>query len=155
MKMGFTGTRAGMTEAQQKAFSELLAKLRPDSFHHGDCIGADAQAATIALGVSTVVCHPGPDDNFRAFTEATGGTRAPKRHFARNRDIVDETDVLVVCPKEMEWQANDGTWYTHDYALKRKAKIIIIWPDGRVQEGATSTPKSSWPPRLKKGKHAS
>ena len=46
----------------------------------------------------------------------------------RDRTIVEETDVLLVCPKQMERQLKGGTWYTHDYAVKLGKPLSIIWP---------------------------
>jgi hypothetical protein len=43
MKVGFTGTRKGMTPQQRVAFAELVITLRPTQAHHGDCVGADAE----------------------------------------------------------------------------------------------------------------
>ncbi len=73
----------------------------------------------------------------RAFNPHAKETRPAKTHFARNRDIVDETEVLIACPCEMEHQDRGGTWYTADYALKRGKRTIIVWPDGSMKE----TPK--------------
>lgn len=141
MHVGFTGTRNGMTDAQKDAFANLLVNLNgPDfcrdaEFHHGDCIGADDQAATIAHegGLFSVVCHPPADESHRAFNPYATFTLEPKTHFARNRDIVNETDVLIVCPLQAERQTRGGTWYTYDYAIKRKKKVTVIFPDGTTE----------------------
>lgn len=142
MKVGVTGTRDGMTDAQEEAFGSLLEQLQPSEFHHGDCIGVDARAASIAFdGTIPVHVHPPVDETRRAFFQSRH-MHEPKTHFARNRDIVDETDVLIVVPKQATWQAFGGTWYTHDYAAKRGKRIIIVWPDGTVREGAAEKAKA-------------
>jgi hypothetical protein len=53
--------------AKQK--EELAARLafayggEGSQFHHGDCIGSDAQAAEIAVGLGyRIIAHPGCDD---------------------------------------------------------------------------------------------
>lgn len=43
MKIGFTGTRHGMTNQQKNQFFKIIINLNDlKEFHHGDCIGADA-----------------------------------------------------------------------------------------------------------------
>ena len=128
MKIGVTGTREGATEYQLKELRSVLAELKGTEFHHGDCRGVDSQAAAIAreLGYK-IVCHP------PILTEEQGyfggdEIREPAGYMKRDRTIVEETDVLLVCPKQMEWQQKGGTWYTHDYAVKLGKPLSIIWP---------------------------
>lgn len=141
MKLGFTGTRHGMTAAQKREFAELIKRMRPAVFRHGSCQGADVQAAQIVFGVydfTRIVCHPGPDgDSHRQASGVDDETLPGKTHFARNRAIVDATDALVACPCDMAEQARGGTWYTVGYARKKGKRLWIIWPDGTVTEEAT------------------
>lgn len=137
MKIGFTGTRAGMHPLQASAFTKLMVHFQPKEFHHGDCIGADDQAADMLacekIGPCKIVCHPPIKEEHRAFNKRSDETLEPLSHFARNRQIVDQTDMLVVCPLQSEWQPRGGTWYTHDYALKRGKTAVVIWPDGTME----------------------
>jgi hypothetical protein len=133
MKIGFTGTRFGMTDKQK----EVIMTLRPldIELHHGDCIGADFDMHQIAktVKVNKIVIHPPVDEELRAF--CTGDLLLPpKTHLARNRDIVHDTDLLIATPFGMEHQTHGGTWYTIDYALKLNKWIIIVFLDGSTKE---------------------
>lgn len=143
MKIGITGTREGATDWQlSELFKTLdllnyecrLNDIKPE-FHHGDCRGVDVQAAKIAKALGyTIVCHP------PKLTEEQGHfggdiVRAPAGYLERDRAIVDECDVLLVLPKQMEWQPKGGTWYTHDYAKKQGKPYNVIWPEPLPWEG--------------------
>lgn len=121
IKVGITGTRDGMSAYQ---WQQVIAFLSRDTcrreLHHGDCVGVDAEIAILARDLGWyIVCHPHIDEKLRAFTPYDE-TRIPKTHFARNRNIVDETMMMLVVPKQMGHQTFGGTWYTHDYAKKEK-----------------------------------
>jgi hypothetical protein len=78
------------------------------------------------------------NNDLRAFYE--GGderqqTRTPTTYFARNRNIVDECDILLVVPFRMEHSDSGGTWYTYDYAVKKDKMIKIFWPLSQPNEG--------------------
>lgn len=102
--------------------------------HHGDCVGADQEAAEFCLAQGfSLVCHPPVDEAARAFTRGNMITHAAKTHLARNRDIVDSSDVLVACPPTKERLPRGGTWYTIDYARKKGLRMIVIAPDGSAE----------------------
>lgn len=128
MIVGVTGTREGATEYQLAELRKVLADLKGAEFHHGDCNGVDVQAAAIAreLGYK-IVCYPPKSTEEQGFF---GGdvVHAPAGYLERDRAIVDACDVLLVCPKQMEWQPKGGTWYTHDYAKKIGKPTTIIFP---------------------------
>jgi hypothetical protein len=127
MKIGFTGLRNGMTPQQKDIIIRLeLFTTKVLEAHHGDCLGSDADFHHLIREIDPAICiiiHPGfpanhPDDTtLRAFCEGDH-TSAPNSFLARNRDIVDETDMLIATPatkKEM-----GGTWYTINYSRKQK-----------------------------------
>ena len=135
MKIGITGTREGATEWQLKELRKVLAELAGTEFHHGDCEGVDAQAAAIAKELGyRIVCHPPKSDFLRAFFPSDE-IRVPAGYLQRDRAIVDGCEVLLVCPKQMEWQSKGGTWYTHDYAKKTGKPFNVIWPEPLPWEG--------------------
>jgi len=128
MKIGATGTRSGMTDQQFVQVQMLLQELPGTELHHGDCVGVDAEVATLAreLGYK-IVCHPPEKQDLRAFVPADE-MREPFSYFRRNRNIVDECELLIVVPYQSSHQSNGGTWYTHDYAIKKNKPVEIIWP---------------------------
>jgi hypothetical protein len=125
--VGFTGTRKGMTEFQKTELKRFLQKYG-GTFHHGGCIGADAEAHAIAgrLGYH-IVMHPSyfprlqvpciPDER-----------REPLPPIVRNHNIVDESFALVACPGTMEEELRSGTWATIRYARKLEKPVTIIYP---------------------------
>lgn len=124
-----------MRRDQQIGVATVLRALRPDEsweFHHGDCVGADAEAHDLAIALAaTIVIHPPTNSLSRAHCKGDD-SRAPKPYLDRNRDIVDETDVLVAAPADMTEQPKGGTWYTIRYARKQGRVINIVWPDGKL-----------------------
>lgn len=130
MKIGFTGTKRGMTRDQKCCLIGILAVSSPDEFHHGDCVGADEQAHSIATNLTeNVIIHPPIKDILRAFCEAKT-ILPPKDYLDRNHDIVDACDLLVATPCTRYEVTRSGTWATIRYARKRNKQIIIIWPEG-------------------------
>ncbi len=137
MRLGFTGTRHGMTAEQIGTVAEMTVDY--DEVHHGDCLGADHDMHRIAqANGQRIVIHPPEDGRLRAFL--TGNVIAPaKPYHDRNRDIVDESDALFATPAETTEQAKGGTWYTVRYARSQGKPVTIVWPDGSVggDEGGT------------------
>lgn len=131
--VGFTGTRHGMTDVQATVLEGFLRPMA--EFHHGSCKGADVEAARIVRRTFAhpvrIIAHPGPDDDqCRDESGVDDETLPGLTHFARNRDIVDQCDELIACPREPTEQPKGGTWYTIRYARKRGVKVTVIWPDG-------------------------
>jgi len=70
MRIGFRGTRDGMTDQQKESLRQVLAEYQPDEFHHGDFVGADAEAheiVTTAYPAIRVVMHRPIRKRLRAF----------------------------------------------------------------------------------------
>src|SRR5688572_8508535 len=131
MKIGFTGTQIGMTQAQKKAVTEFLKSSKPEEVHHGDCIGADEDFHNICLYLDIpVVIHPPVKDSKRAFCKNYKEIRKSKEYLERNHDIVDETDCLIACPKSEKEELRSGTWATIRYARFVNRNETIIYPDG-------------------------
>ena len=132
MDIGFTGTKKGMTPIQKVEVQLIFEKLRATTLHHGDCIGADDDAHSIALKIGmSVVLHPPIREGARAFCKGSIREVYPKSYLARNRDIVDESKILVATPAGPEL-TRSGTWATVRYARKKNKTIYIIYPTGTV-----------------------
>jgi hypothetical protein len=133
--IGFTGSRDGMTYRQKAAvrltLAKLIDKLGPDAVAlHGDCIGADAgfDALCVGLGIART-CRPSNLPFARAYT----GARAvgePKPPLVRNREIVDDSAVIIGAPSSYKEVLRSGTWATLRYARRVGRQIQIIAPDG-------------------------
>ncbi|GAA1401801.1 hypothetical protein GCM10009613_60720 [Pseudonocardia kongjuensis] len=131
--VGFTGTRRGMTSPQASAVATALTRLQTAGarfFHHGDCIGADDRAATIAheLGLE-VVMHPPTNSAARAWAYFDH-SRPPHRYLVRNRHIVAECAWILACPATFRHELRSGTWSTIRAALDLDRRLTIIAPDG-------------------------
>ena len=147
MKVGFTGTQKGMTDAQKDSVRKLLRTA--DELHHGDCVGADADAHRVALSLGlAVVVHPPDDDKKRFFcvplccegSENAATVLPPKPYLTRNKDIVRDTQWLLACPGEVAEVIRSGTWATVRAARKAGKNVVIVCPDGRAIK-ETNKPK--------------
>jgi hypothetical protein len=143
MIVGFTGTRAGCTTEQYESLQRLLAGMNIEEFHHGSCLGADTDAARIvrSLGAIRIVAHPGVSARGGAnpmlsqeALDVSNEILCERAHFSRNRQIIQVCDVLVACPRLDTEETNGGTWYTINHARKVGKRVIIVWPDGKVEE---------------------
>jgi len=143
MKIGFTGTREGMTLRQRMTFARLVTGLAGGwfnnhteafEFHHGCCVGADGQAHHIleeVFGIEFVKIHLHPPSDQSLFLKLNGNTVYPRKpYLERNKDIVRASTLLIATPKERYPALRSGTWSTIRYARKCKVKCYVIDPDG-------------------------
>ncbi len=126
MIAGFTGTRQGMSEEQKGFLLHELARLKITELHHGDCIGADAEANSIArgLGIRTVG-HPPTNTKHRVYSKCDVWYKA-KPYIERNHNIVNCTVHLFVAPRRNVEETRSGTWATFRYAESRNRTITMI-----------------------------
>jgi len=136
-RLGITATRNGLSEAQREAFAKIVKEYQPDEFHHGDCVGGDADGVAIVREIMgdrcKIVCHPPIKDDVRAFVPSDI-THEPFSYFKRNRNIVDAVDFLFGGPPCWNPRNVGGTWYTINYALKVKKHVRYVSPDGDTEE---------------------
>lgn len=138
MRIGFTGTQKGMRKEQKKKFTLVLADLtsrqRTNEFLHGNCIGADEEAAVIAGNLGLFLVAFPCNLTSKQSTIGSHECRGVKAPLDRNRDIVDECDVLIICPYTFTDIVRSGTWFTYRYAESEGKRTITIFPDGEVIE---------------------
>lgn len=131
MKLGFTGTRRGMQPAQRRAvFTAIVERVPILEFHHGDCIGADAEANECALMAGAAVYQHPSTARTRAYSPGATWMAEPKAPTERDRDIVDSVELLIAAPRMFIEELRSGTWTTIRYARKKRVPLLIVWPDG-------------------------
>jgi len=132
--IGFTGTRAGMNQAQKILITTYLKEHRPDAVAHGDCIGADKDFDDICADMSILrYAFPGDIPSMRANTGAIQ-FQMPKPPLERNKDIVHYSDEMLACPKEMHEVLRSGTWATIRAARRAGKRVHIFYRDGTAKE---------------------
>lgn len=133
LKIGFTGTRHGMSEVQKKEFKKLISAKDFQEFHHGMCEGSDEQAHLIIEEEKEKVIIFGHPPKF-------SGSRVNlpchilmkvDNYLQRNQHIVDATDMLIATPDTKE-KPRSGTWSTVRYARKKEKRIYVIHKNGRI-----------------------
>lgn len=137
VKLGFTGSRDGMTNTTKEIFNKFINTIEVEEFHHGDCIGADKDSHDIisTYNVATYI-HPPTNSSARAFC-SNGNIKTifkEKDYIKRNHDIVDSCDILLACPNSKQEVLRSGTWSTIRYAKKLSKPIIIFYPDGTLDK---------------------
>jgi hypothetical protein len=139
MRIGFTGTRRGLTRPQGAALQEVLRSFQDvQEAHHGDCVGADESFHFLVKRIhpgAKRVLHPPLETAARAFCVAEEH-RPPLTYLARNRAIVealvDPEDILIACPNEPTAQRRSGTWSTVRYASGLGKRVFLVLPRGLV-----------------------
>lgn len=141
MKIGFTAPREGLTHYQKMEIISLLRDLQPKEVHLGLCRGGDEEIHNIVTaGLSApeglvdckIIGHPPVNKKDYVHKECYE-MRPDKEYLDRNKDIVDETYLLVGCPKGEE-VLRSGTWSTIRYARKQGKEVIIIPPNFAEKE---------------------
>jgi hypothetical protein len=136
-KIGFTGTRHGMTVKQKLTLEELLRTIDHDDPNaraaHGDCVGADAEFHTIVKKVFGFPIEVFPPDIEDMQAKCEGDVHhPPKAYLKRDRDIVDWATYMIATPHQEKEVRRSGTWATIRYARKKNKPIHIIKPDGTL-----------------------
>ena len=128
MKIGFTGTREGMSQNQKEQFVLKMFELNPTEFHHGDCEGADAEAHDIIrefLPDVKIIVYPPLSFRRRAMKQGDV-TLKPEEYIKRDYKIVDSVDFLIGAPKTDAEQIRSGSWTTIRYARKNNRPHTVL-----------------------------
>lgn len=137
VRVGFTGTRRGMTQLQKTFVAHLLFLKQADIAHHGGCVGADTDFDDICWNsrpssIGTII-HPSNLRNQQGRWRIASYVHKEKPPLERNKDIVNESDFLIATPKEYEEVLRSGTWATIRCARKQQRPIYIVYPNGFVK----------------------
>lgn len=145
MKLGFTGSQLGVTAPQEASLRQVLADLVPTEGHHGLCVGADAAFHRVLWELFPDCKTVGyPPKNKRAYQiQVCDEMRQEKEYLDRNKNIVNETSILIACPATAREIIRSGTWSTVRYARKLKRPVWIIYPDGHVEKENETSDGSS------------
>lgn len=138
--VGFSGSRLGMSEAQQdlvRAFLEQGVYTDPSElwFHHGLCIGGDEQSHIIAKALGYKIHgHPPLDNKYTMDFEPSDfdAMDKPWSYHGRNQRIVKAVKLLIATPY-VSHESTGGTWYTIGYSQTVGKPCIIIYRDGRIE----------------------
>lgn len=129
MIVGFTGTQFGASTRQVVNLKFELSKLGCTELHHGDCVGADAQAHAVALELGIpVVLHPPINMVKRAFCQGAMRCEEARHYLDRNQKIVDDVDILIACPFSPREMRRSGTWSTVRYARRIGREVKLLPP---------------------------
>lgn len=128
MKIGFTGSREGMSQSQKENLVLILKNFIPTEFHHGDCEGADSEAHDIVREFfpdCKIVVHPPSSDYLRAFKKGDVILQ-PLPYLQRDRSIVDSSEFVIGAPKQNEFTKGSGSWFTINYAKIKEVKFTVL-----------------------------
>jgi hypothetical protein len=137
LRLGFTGTRAGLAPAQLDALLALVLRLAPHEAHHGCAVGADGQLHRLLrphLPDCRIVGHPCTvvRDQDAGALAGCDELREVLPPLERNRNIVAACDVLLAAPRGNVEERRSGTWATVRCGLKAGKDVRLVYPDGEV-----------------------
>lgn len=129
IKIGFTGTRHGLSEEQKNQIKLILDKYDNIVVLHGDCIGSDTDFHNLCRNENKnikICILPPNNPTLRAFN--SGDLILPEKpYLERNSDIVENSDILIACPLDKnKEELRSGTWSTIRKAKKRGMMLYIL-----------------------------
>lgn len=134
-RVGFTGSSRPLPQVQVRALRRTILELEPGWLHHGDCVNADALAFRFARDAGArTACHPPTNPRKRAFTVPNDVMFEPLPYLDRNKAMVRATLMLLAAPGTMEEEVRSGTWSTVRFARRLARPILLVLPDGTVDD---------------------
>lgn len=130
MIVGVTGTRDGMSQKQFSEVSAYLDTINITEFHHGDCVGVDAEMHEIIrdrFPDAKIVIHPPQSDYLQAHCIGDE-SRKPAPYIERDQNNVNAVDHLIGIPLTPTYKRGSGTWFTIEYAKKTGMEPKVILP---------------------------
>jgi hypothetical protein len=136
MRVGFTGTRTGMTTAQLRVLMEKNVYMTHG--FHGACAGADREFHKWFPDIRMDLYPSDEPQHKWAFENCKGGKDIVHPIYpplVRNRMIVDAVQLMFAAPSSyIEQKRGSGTWATIRYARLIQKPLIILWTDGKTRE---------------------
>jgi len=117
-----------MSNFQKESLRARLSWLRGKFvwFHHGDEKMSDCEAAAIAKSFGyKIAVHP-PTDKFSVGNWQGDHMYEALPYLERNREIVNQSAVIIAAPRFMAEEVRSGTWMTIRYARKLDRPITIL-----------------------------
>lgn len=141
MKLGFTGTRKGMTPKQIKCVQDYLIHHNWVEAHHGACIGADTEFHQLVISIcgdeTKLVLHPPKDTSRTDFSKLENREQdiwlPPEDFLMRNHAIVEAADYILVAPGTEDPIVRSGTWATFRYARALCKPVTLCTPSGHKE----------------------
>ena len=126
-KLGFTGSRNGLSIAQKKFLTEYIKNHDIDEAAHGDCVGADAEFHDLLKKhkpTCKISVFPSIYGKWRAYRD---GDYTHEPLAAKDRDflIVEFANIFIGCPPTDFEILHSGSWVTIRMAQKRVNKNFI------------------------------
>jgi len=141
-KLGFTGTREGLNEAQTSWLRAFLFENPPDQAGHGACMGADIDFHNLVREVvpsCKIIAWPSTSNATRRECDAdvVHDLMAPKK---RDQLIVNFANYFVGCPHTDYEITQSGTWMTLRMARRKLEKggldsLHVCYPTAGIVEG--------------------
>lgn len=134
--VGVTSTRKGLNEVQRLWVTFFLKEHQVNVLHHGDCVGGDDELAKMFHQKGTyVIAHPAHTINkYKAKCQINDLILSPDDTLARNQTIVRHSELVLGFPYTIEEEVRSGTWFTIRHAKKLKVPVLVIKPNGEVDD---------------------